>query len=302
MPTFAILAFVRWVHFAAAMILFGSSLFPFYAPTGRFLDRPLRRIVIGAGVVGLITGLLWVMFLLIQLVGDSEGGSTLEELTAFFLDTSFGPAWIAHLALFALALLVGVTLRRNSWTARPQAFGLAIVAAGVLVSQALIGHAAAAMGSPLPGAAVHAIHLLASGAWIGGLVPLGLVLLGARRAGDAHSLGRGRDALRRFSTMGMLAVGLIILSGVNNALSRIDSPESLVATDYGRVLLTKVALFVLMVALAAINRFALLPRLSGRACGSVALDSLIRMIAAEEVVGMLILAAVAILGMLAPPL
>jgi copper resistance protein D len=75
---------------------------------------------------------------------------------------------------------------------------------------------------------------------------------------------------------------------------------SMMGTDYNRLLLAEIALFIAMLALAAFNRQRLTPRLSeershGRAMRQLQRNSLI-----EVGVGLLILAIVAVLGRTPP--
>jgi copper resistance protein D len=167
-------------------------------------------------------------------------------------DTSFGRVWILQLAL-AILLLASVLV------SAPRS-AITVIAAGALASQAWIGHAA--MGDGLRGVlslGTMVVHLLAAGAWLGGLVPLASLLLDARRA--EKPLGLACTALRRFSWMGYVAVSLILLTGTANAYVLVGSAGSLSTTAYGAVLLVKLALVALLISVALANRFYLLPRL-----------------------------------------
>src|SRR5262249_32401233 len=85
----------------------------------------------------------------------------------------------------------------------------------------------------------------------------------AARAAAGGSEARGaRDATLRFSTLGLISVGLLIATGIVNGWILAGSVPALIGTDYGRLLLAKVALFLAMVAVAAVNRLRLTPRLA----------------------------------------
>src|SRR3954454_18517004 len=106
-------------------------------------------------------------------------------------ETGFGPVWAAQLGL--AVRLLGVVL-----AGAPVGVVL-VVAAATLASEAWVGHAA--MEAGLPGAlrrGVMVIHLLAAGAWLGGLVPLSRLLHEARRAGQGPLIAAARTALGRF--------------------------------------------------------------------------------------------------------
>src|SRR5262249_56858630 len=76
------------------------------------------------------------------------------------------------------------------------------------------------------------------------------------------SLALARDATLRFSTLGLISVGLLIATGIVNGWILAGSVPALIGTGYGRLLLAKVALFFAMVAVAAVNRLRLTPRLA----------------------------------------
>ena len=59
--------------------------------------------------------------------------------------------------------------------------------------------------------------------------------------------------------MGYAAVTTLVGSGLVNAWVLVGSPERLITTQYGQLLLVKVCLFAGMLALAAQNRFRLVP-------------------------------------------
>ena len=106
--------------------------------------------------------------------------------------------------------------------------------------------------------------------------------------------------------MGYIAVGLVLLTGCLNTLSMMDSFEALFSTPYGRILITKIGLFVLMVGVALVNRFVLTPVIvnsrSSVATIEANLGQLRRNVAIEQVLGLLIIALVSVLGTVAPPM
>ena len=71
----------------------------------------------------------------------------------------------------------------------------------------------------------------------------------------------GRIAVQRFSTLGVVAVSTLAATGIVNTWVLAGSIPALLGTDYGQLLLVKIALFLVMVATAAVNRLVLTPRL-----------------------------------------
>ena len=102
-----------------------------------------------------------------------------------------------------------------------------------------------------------ALHLSAGAIWLGGLVGLALTLPAIR--------GRRRDAVAvvaRFSTVAAGVLALLAASGTVMGWRIIGSWDGLFGTTYGRLLMVKVGIALVVVAIAAWNRWRLLPRVS----------------------------------------
>jgi copper resistance protein D len=109
---------------------------------------------------------------------------------------------------------------------------------------------------------VYAIHVLATAAWVGGLTPLLFALIEQRHFGPHEARDRTLDICSRFSLMAMVVVTLVVASGIANAGFRVEgSFLKLFDSDYGDVLLKKIAIVAAMLALAYFNRFIAMPRL-----------------------------------------
>ena len=137
-----------------------------------------------------------------------------------------------------------------------------------------------------------ALHLLASGAWLGALIPLLIVVRAAPLAVAALTA-------RRFATLGSMSVTVLVGTALFQGVELSGGFRGLTGTAYGGVLLIKVALFVLLVALAALNRFRLTPLLVG-AGGETARRALTASIAAETMIGLLVVLAASVLSSLEP--
>jgi putative copper resistance protein D len=110
-------------------------------------------------------------------------------------------------------------------------------------------------------------------------------------------------ATLRFSNFGIASVGTILVTGVINTWYLVGGIAALTDTDYGRLLLIKVALFVAMIAIATVNRVRLTPRLVHGAGASVVHDAwrqLRRNTVIEAAAGAIIIAIVAVLGVTPP--
>jgi copper resistance protein D len=163
------------------------------------------------------------------------------------------------------------------------------------------GHAVGASGSEgLIHPAADALHLVAAAAWVGTLLRLALLLWAAGH--EAASVHIARAATLRFSTLGIFSVGTLILTGAINTLYPAGSIAALTETDYGRLLLIKIALFLGMVVIATINRLWLTPRLfqGAKAAARDASQRLRRNTLVEVAAGAIIIAIVTVPGV-SPP-
>jgi putative copper resistance protein D len=263
------------------------------------LDARLFRLLSSTALIALLTAVGWLL-LETASMGDKWGAAIrIGTVHTVLTDTAFGRLWLGRLPIALLACLAAWLWKRSS-------FPLVLLSAVLLASLALTGHAVMDTGwlslmHPLN----QALHLLAAGFWLGGLVPLGLILAEATR-GSAdrsiahHALRRSiaHHALRRFSNLAMIAVLLVLVSGTFNASLLVGTPSALISTFYGRALLVKLLFVGAMVALALVNRFFLLPAVALR--NDAALRRLERNVVLETVVGALVLAVASTLGNLPP--
>ena len=145
-------------------------------------------------------------------------------------------------------------------------------------------------------------HMTGASVWIGGLVALG-VLAATLRLSASERDGFWSAALRRFSIVATVCVGVMILTGLWTAWIHVGPPRLLFHTLYGETLLVKLILVLILVGLGAINQLWLLPRVNAlRAEGedgsalAVTLRHFRGVIAAEAVIGLLVLLVVPFLS------
>ncbi|CAI1789755.1 Inner membrane protein YebZ [Serratia quinivorans] len=246
----------RFVHFAAVMLMFGSSLFTALLSPQRlspYLTRDVRPLLVSCTW---LAGLSAVALLAIQAGQMGDGWADTWRLDVWWavLGTTFGEVWRWHLGISLLALL-------SLWLAEPRRTQfLALLSTLLLVSMAFIGHAA--MHDGALGVAHrfnHALHLLAAGYWFGSLLPL---LICLRYLAQPQSRSDAITTLIRFSRWGHLSVALVVLTGVINSLIILGSWPLDVNSSYQRLLLFKTALVAMMVMVALANRYAIVPAMS----------------------------------------
>jgi putative copper resistance protein D len=302
------LVVVRLLHYAAVTTLAGASFFPLYAYAAgepKELFRWRQAVLLSAAVAALLSGLLWFVFSVANMSGTLAGVADREVLWTVARDTGFGVVWTARMLL--AVILVGVTaMRFCSMATTSHDLIMAFLAAVLLASLAGTGHSQIEEGwASVVHVASDAAHLLGAGAWLGGLVPLGFMLLSYTMTKPEGGYLDVDTVLLRFSGMGYVAVATLIGSGLVNSWFLVGSVSSLLKAPYGQILLAKLALFAGMLALAAANRFWLVPSMIRTRAGasgepSVWPGRLRYHVLGEQFLGLMVLLAVGFLGTMRP--
>jgi copper transport protein len=177
-------------------------------------------------------------------VGDMLDG----ELLSAVMGTQYGKAHAVRLVLLLVAGGLLLALLR----ARPDPGRSALAAAGLLavplvVTWPLSGHAAAGdmtwLAIPADG-----LHLLAVGAWTGGLVVL---VAGLLRARDETQMA---SALPRWSRLATVAVVVMVATGLFASWREVGGLAQLTDTTYGRLLVVKTTAVILMLGIGNAGR------------------------------------------------
>jgi putative copper resistance protein D len=111
--------------------------------------------------------------------------------------------------------------------------------------------------------------------------------------------------LRGFSTLAAWSVAVLAGSGVLNAWFMTNGLRSFLGTEYGELVLVKVALFIVMLGFGAANRYWLTPRLLPTGAATEEDNRSLRLLSAsvslEIALGLVVICVVALLGQLPPP-
>lgn len=218
---------IKWIEALALLLLMGQVLVSRLARRQPRIEwvRPGYRaasIALSAGLVA-----VWAQ----ATVGS--GGHSISEYLAYFGAGLSGVAMVARLGLEALTLVAVI----RGWRSLPLFLG------GALVMLAAAGHAAGVQPAWL-GIGLDAVHLLSAGLWAGGIGALALLRpRGGWRSADARRL------LARFTPVALAAFATAVVAGGLEAIQQLGSLQSLFGTDYGRVLVAKMALVACMLPL-----------------------------------------------------
>jgi copper transport protein len=262
----------RWWGFTAMAALIGAVVFPaLVLPAGlraikpdertareiaRKASRVISATIITALVVITVTTLvsLWLQ----AWAASGEKGS-LSALQDVWTDTRFGDIFTLRVSIIIGAVLLSVLalkrlpgliekgdLRESAW--------LCLTAASIALplTTSLNSHAAAERTNSELYVAIDWLHLVAGGFWIGGLLQLVLlspVILSLTERRAEYFAG----VIPRFSLVALASVSVIVATGVFQWLHYLRGISAVFDSDWGYVLLVKVALLMPLLLIAAFN-------------------------------------------------
>lgn len=309
--TGAVLAIGRWASYAGVVLCAGWSLFALLGlsvggPAARLGRLVARSAGLGAaGTLVMLGG---------QAVSITARWSAMLDPGAYgdVLRTESGRWWGIRLLLLAVVGLVAVVGRRRRAALPAPAVSGCVVAVALTVVTANGGHAVSGRW-PLAGLVATVVHLLSLAVWAAGLVTLTLLVRGrgapvvarsvSAAAGSAEAAAvpseaaagsspgpSGERALAafapRFSSWALLAVLLLVGSGVVNSVRQVGDLDLLTSTDYGRLLIAKLVAVAVLLAVGFGSR---------RRTGRAEYDGLVRPVRAEVALAAVALVATALL-------
>ncbi|MFJ8581043.1 copper resistance CopC/CopD family protein [Micromonospora sp. NPDC093277] len=322
----------RALAFLGVALALGGALFVAVLwPAGR-TDRRGRRIVwSGFGVLAAGT----VAVLLVQgpyAAGTSLAGVFDPDLLGTVLSTRLGHALLARLVIvLALGVAFWIAVRPSSASAATETAGSGTAGSGtagsgtaatastarriVLPAVAAIGAVALTLTWTLTdhsqtgvqtwlAVPATSLHLLAMSLWLGGLVTLAACVLVPARRREGTPVITLEPALPRFSRLAQICFAVIAVTGVYLSWRQVGTWAALGATDFGRLLLGKLAAVLAVVGLAAGARRFVRRRsrepLGLDAAPSAALRRLRRSVAGEILLGVAVVSITAVLVNTAP--
>jgi len=288
-----VLPFQRLLQYLSLMLLFGLPLLQRQALVlGVGLPAAtLRSWLIAVGGAAVLAQLLEAPLKAARLLGVPWQQLDVSALAWYLFGTPAGLAWTARSAvLLAMALWLACLHTRHRVT------GAFLLLAGCAVST-LLWNGHAAMSEGIAGAArlfMGGLHLLAASVWLGTIS--GFVLLLGHRA----ERERLHALMHEFASTGSLLVVILMVSGTVHYAWIHHWQGTLVLLPvhpYDRWMLVKLVLFALMLMMAAMHRWWLVPRLRTSASTVPSLRISLRL---EFLIAVMVVAAVAILGTMSP--
>jgi copper transport protein len=220
----------------------------------RLARRRILRVAGWCAVSGVVVGVIDAIEQARRLSTPAQPWTSAVDDLIF--SARWGHLWLAREAALLALVPIVFTIRARS-AHPPRRRSLALCAAALVVvlvsAEALNSHAATV--SSARGAAVvsDAVHILAACVWLGALPALALILWpwgGDHRVGTASLV---RACAGPFTRLVATSVALVLATGLYNAGREVESVGDLGTTSYGRTLLIKSALLVLMVGVGLVN-------------------------------------------------
>ncbi|MGH2850086.1 MAG: copper resistance D family protein [Solirubrobacteraceae bacterium] len=243
---------VRALDYVTIALVAGSLAFGLRVAREGPLAHRVARLLVAGAALGIVVSLLGIVLEAVEL---GRGTLRANEL-ATALGSRFGVVWVVRAALLAGALLIGALPRRR-WSAG----ALAAVAAYLVATPALAGHAA--VQSPvwafLPS---DVIHVSAMSVWVGGVAAIVIALPPAiREAAPGDRTALALDVLGRFSPLALAATVALACTGLLQAYITVRTTSRLTSTTYGELVLLKIALVTLLLGFGLVNRERIIPAL-----------------------------------------
>jgi copper transport protein len=245
---------IRWLQYVSFALLVGVIFFQlciFNPPKNLESFHRRRNLLIWISAVGMTVSILLSLPLQAKLDADVNwlNAFQITYIKNTLLYTNFGPVFLAQLVLLIFLfvfLVMALRYDRNGWLIASW-----IVGFGLLLTKAFVGHAVSAE-HPLLALAADFLHLAAVSIWLGSLLSICFLLPTCLSQQDQEEKKSSYWlAIHRFSIWGMGISAMILVTGFYSGMIHIPDWHSVVSTTYGRFLLAKVFLFVVMMVFAA---------------------------------------------------
>ncbi len=248
---------LRAALYLGVFMLLGAGVFARYVgPEAARGQRWRLWYMLSTGFLLSVAASLYGVYHLTWMLGDTSLAGS------YLLETRPGQYTLARLVLLVclLALSLG-WFRWDRWI-------YPWLGLGLMITVSVTGHAGSASALRL---LADLLHLGFGVVWAGGLLALAVVWPGTRFEPVVR-------AIRRLSKLGLVSVALVSLMGGYLSWHMLGGLANLWSSVYGQRLLLKLALVVLVLGLAAVNRFWLMPRLAAkrtRGLHTVSLEALL---------------------------
>jgi copper resistance protein D len=300
-------AIIRAITTLAEAIILGSGVLIWYArdaliPAGASVwrHRVVLSVLVAAfvGAAGTWLGAIGGAAAAAEISAFSINGSV---MATFLFKTGVGRITIIEIACAMAACIpavIALTTIKKSSTADVALVSAAVIA-GIGLSVFPFNSHPVTLDQEVAGLVSSIAHRLALGAWLGGLPAL-ILLIGAGPLPD-DSRRLAAVVLRRFSLLATVAMGIILVTGALLTWFLVRSFPGLIGTEYGRLLILKLALLAGVFVIAGGLQRHLLPLLELKP-SDANFRSYANRVKLETVLAILIVVVASDMAGLAPPL
>jgi len=309
---------IRWLNFVLYAGLIGGFAMTYFVlnpqslppPTARLQRTAQKRMLRLAWICSLLaffTGFAWAAWQAVSLAGAYSGDLSITNAAWQWLtQTQLGYYWWARqITLLVVAANLYFLRARPPEAPRPvSSIALTtIFLLALLLIQSLTSHAAALTPNTALAVSADALHLMAATFWVGGLLALIVGLLPLVRH-DSDFTTLAKAAWGPFGKWAALSVVLIFVTGIYSTFREVGSVNALLTTFYGKTLLFKIGLVLIVGLIGAFNSTLLHPRLAAplarylqkpEGWTPLSLQRLPRLLVAELALGLLVLLLAAVL-------
>ena len=248
------LLWLRAAGLVGHAVALGSAVFALVVLSREPRERPARALERALALAGI--GALVVVFAQAGLLAALAQALVVDDARwpmGALLGSTVGAAGLARIAVAFVTAAAVVALRRApaSSVRRALLLGSSVLLAG---AGALASHAMGRMDGQASLLLVTALHQVAVGVWVGGLVCAAIIALRTDSLATAW--------LRPFSTVALVAVAGVAVTGLALSLAYVGTAAAAIGTSYGAMVLTKIVLFVALLTMGALNHRALHGRLT----------------------------------------
>ena len=257
---------IRWVTYLGIVLLIGGIGLLQAVRTDRLSPRSTLALMGGwaFAALGTLEGLI--------AYGPHISGYKIYKaadlsLLSETLTTQYGKMQLARLVLLGIiGALIAVIQFRGTWWWK---FGAWASLVGVALTLSMAGHPVAT--SPVVlSVGLDTLHMLAVSLWVGPL----LIIVYDRNMWLANDESTSAPSLRWFSRTAGFAIPVIVFTGVIQAWLMLDGFGQILESRYGRTLIVKVCLVVVLIALGAVSRVAMQQKRSGSLRQSMGIEVL----------------------------
>ena len=261
---------IRWVTYLGIVLLIGGIGLLQAVRTDHLSPRSTLALIGGwaFAVLGTLEGLI--------AYGPHISGYKIYKavdlsLLSETLTTQYGKMQLARLVLLGIiGALIAVIQFRGTWWWKIGAWASLV---GITLTLSLAGHPVAT--NPVAfSVGLDMLHMLAVSLWVGPL----LIIVYDRNMWLANDESTSAPSLRWFSRTAGFAVPVIVVTGVIQAWLMMDGFGQILESRYGRTLIVKVCLVIVLIALGAVSRVAMQQKRSGSLRQSMGVEVLFGLI------------------------